>query len=95
MYNDFKEQRVEQENTQPALPAFAQAVPQQPIGKKPKRFGASVVAFGLFCAVLGGAVGGAGVAVFQENSTPSTTLSTGSRPTIVSTAHVNGEKVPG
>lgn len=90
MYNDFYNQNME---TEPCTSEPSSPEPQ----KKPKHFALKLAALGLCCAILGGTVT-LGVTAMnnstdKSNSVESTTLYTGTHPTVVTTASVDGKKV--
>lgn len=60
---------------------------------KQKRFAAKVAAFGLCCAILGGGVGGIGGALLSGGRKSTTTLYSGTRPTVVLNANVDGKEI--
>ncbi len=99
MYNDFHTQNAENvsyEQNQACETETTQQVHYdgpQPKRTKPKRFAVKVAAFGLCCAILGGAVGGAGGVLLSGGGKSATTLYSGTRPTVVSTANVDGKKI--
>lgn len=101
MYDEFNAQNTgiishEAERNEPCKADFSTQGHDngsQSKGPKPKRFAAKLVAFGLCCAILGGAVGGAGGVLLSGSGKSTTTLYSGTRTTVVSTANVDGKKV--
>lgn len=103
MYNDFYNKNMNQVTTQTAGSGDIDTAEHicetgnQKARKRPKRCAAGFMAFGLCCAILGGAIGSAitafGGAENHVGSQPETTIYTGTRPTIVSTADVDGKQI--
>lgn len=64
----------------------------KPKKEKRKEFTAKIAVFGLGCVILGGVAGGAGAALLSRGENPQTTVYSGTRPTVVANASVDGEK---
>lgn len=103
MYNDFYSKNMSQGTTETAGSGDIDTAEHicetenQTAKERPKRRAAGFMAFGLCCAILGGAAGSA-VTVFggAENNIgghPETTVYTGTRSAAVSTANVDGKQI--